>query len=47
MELYGLHGLVNKIKSTKQGKAPTLSEGELESILTVYKGRNIFEIVDW
>ena len=46
MELYGLNCVVNKLDTTKKGKSLNLVRGEIESILTIYKSRNVFEIVE-
>ena len=42
MDVYGLFKLISKYKLRK---AQPLEICELESILTVFKGRNVFEIV--
>lgn len=46
MELYGLNCVVNKLRAHKAGKELSLVPGELESILTIYKSRNVFELVE-
>ena len=46
MELYGLNCVVNKLNKTKAGKSLNLVRGEIQSILTIYKSRNVFDIVE-
>ena len=46
MELYGLNCVVHKLQNYKASKGLNLVPGELESFLTIYKDRNVFEIVE-
>ena len=46
MDLYGLNSVIHKLQTYRSSIGLNLVPGELESFLTIYKGLNVFEIVE-